>query len=69
MTTPGKTPEEIKLDEDCKKVIATKCYYEVLRIQKTATQEEIKKAYKKVSKRIISLLFVLILFLYYKIYE
>lgn len=48
-TTPKaeKTPDQIKLDEDCKKILNTKCYYEILKIEKSATQEEIKKAYKK----------------------
>lgn len=44
MTTDN--PEQ---DSICLKLINTKCYYEILNIEKTASQEEIRKAYKKVS--------------------
>jgi len=46
MTTDKPNPEQ---DGNCLKIINTKCYYEVLDIEKTATQDEIRKAYRKVS--------------------
>jgi curved DNA-binding protein CbpA len=36
-------------DEACMEIIKTKCYYEVLKIDKSANQDEIRRAYKKVS--------------------
>lgn len=48
-SSTAKTPEIIKQDEDCKKIINTKCYYQILNIDKSANQEEIRKAYKKVT--------------------
>ena len=35
-------------DEECKKIIDTKDYYEMLGVERTANTEEIKKAYRKV---------------------
>lgn len=39
----------LDLDRECKKIIETKDYYDALNIDKSASQEEIRKAYKKVS--------------------
>ncbi len=39
----------LELDRECKKIIETKDYYDALNIPRTATQDEIRKAYKKVN--------------------
>lgn len=39
---------ESQLDGDCMKIINTKCYYQIMNVEKTATQDEIRRAYKKV---------------------
>lgn len=36
-------------DAECKKIIAIKDYYELMKVDKSATQDEIRRAYKKVS--------------------
>lgn len=42
-------PVETEQDRDCLKVIRKKDYYEILEVTKNAEDNEIKKAYKKVS--------------------
>ncbi len=42
------TPSSTELDKECKKIINTKDYYEALNLEKSATQDEIRRAYKKV---------------------
>ena len=42
------TPVETEQDRECLKVIRKKDYYEILEVAKTADENEIKKAYKKV---------------------
>lgn len=36
-------------DAECKRIIAIKDYYELMKVDKSATQDEIRRAYKKVS--------------------
>jgi hypothetical protein len=36
-------------DQECLTIINTKCYYQVMKVEKTATQDEIRRAYKKVN--------------------
>ena len=38
----------LDLDRECKKIIETKDYYNVFNLERSATQDEIRKAYKKV---------------------
>lgn len=40
---------EIDIDYDCKKIIEKKDYYEILGLNKSASEEEIRKAYKKLA--------------------
>lgn len=44
------TPVESEQDRECLKIIKKKDYYDILEIPKTADENEIKKAYKKVKE-------------------
>ena len=43
------TEQSHEHDEACMEIIKSKCYYEVLKIDKSSNQDEIRRAYKKVS--------------------
>lgn len=43
------TEQSHEHDEACMEIIKTKCYYQVLKIDKSSNQDEIRRAYKKVS--------------------
>ncbi len=36
-------------DQDCLNVVRTKCYYEILKVEKSASQDDIRRAYKKLA--------------------
>lgn len=42
------TPVESEQDRECLKIVKKKDYYDILEVPKTADENEIKKAYKKV---------------------
>eukprot|EP00347_Sterkiella_histriomuscorum_P002794 403366774 len=44
--TPNYTQEDVKR---CKEIIAKKCYYEILSVEKSADENHIKKAYRKLA--------------------
>lgn len=48
-TDSTNTSREQEQDKDCLRVLNTKDYYDVLKIEKSVSQEEIRRAYKKVS--------------------
>lgn len=47
MTSNNNTNTEI--DNECLQIINTKCYYTILKLESTATEEQIRKAYRKVN--------------------
>jgi DnaJ-domain-containing protein 1 len=52
-TAPTGPADSVKTDQDrdCEQILAIKDYYEILGVKKDATDEEIKKAYKKLAIR------------------
>ena len=49
MTTPtSNSNSNTEIDKACLEVINTKCYYKILKVEKTADENEIRRAYKKV---------------------
>eukprot|EP01064_Diplonema_japonicum_P008492 TRINITY_DN1595_c0_g1_i1.p1 TRINITY_DN1595_c0_g1~~TRINITY_DN1595_c0_g1_i1.p1 ORF type:complete len:269 (+),score=43.93 TRINITY_DN1595_c0_g1_i1:125-931(+) len=46
------TTNNVVIKQEIKRILKTKCYYEILSVSKTATENEISKSYKKLAMRL-----------------